>query len=138
MRSKVRAAAARSPASCAACAREQQRERLARRDALGLLGELPGGADVAGADRDQALRDRAVAAHAAPGGAAAHERAGRAHDRAHDRPQQQRQRSERHAPRTTSTITEVSMRRPCQVMTTSPGRSASHTAANASSATTAR
>ena len=37
-----------------------------------------------------------------------------------------------------STMTEVSMRRPCQVMATSPGRSAIHTAPKASSATTTR
>jgi len=37
-----------------------------------------------------------------------------------------------------STNTEVSMRSPCQVMATSPGRSASHTAPNASAATMMR
>ena len=37
-----------------------------------------------------------------------------------------------------STMTEVSTRSPCQVMTTSPGRSASHTAPNASNATMTR
>src|SRR5436190_4232952 len=39
---------------------------------------------------------------------------------------------------TTSTMTEVSMRCPSQVMTTSPGRSATHTAPNASNAITRR
>ena len=37
-----------------------------------------------------------------------------------------------------STITEVSTRLPCQVMATSPGRSASHTAPNVSAAMTMR
>ena len=37
-----------------------------------------------------------------------------------------------------ATITEVSMRSPCQVMATSPGRSASHTAPYANAARTIR
>ena len=45
---------------------EQQRQRLVRRDARRLVGESARGAHVAGADRDQALRHRVIAAHAAP------------------------------------------------------------------------
>ena len=44
---------------------EQERERLAGRDALDFVGGPLGGARVAGADRDQPARDREIAAHAA-------------------------------------------------------------------------
>jgi hypothetical protein len=45
---------------------EEQSERLAGRQAVGLVGEAARGAHVAGADRDQALRHRAIAARVPP------------------------------------------------------------------------
>ena len=44
---------------------QQQRQRLARRDAVGLRGEFARGGDIAGADRDQAAGDRLIGAYAA-------------------------------------------------------------------------
>jgi hypothetical protein len=67
---------------------EQQGERLVRRDAPGVGGELPGRARIAGADRDQPVRHRLVGAHAAAIAQEARDRVGRAHDGARDRPQQ--------------------------------------------------
>src|SRR6516164_558556 len=65
---------------------QQQGERLARRDAHRIGGELLGGARVARADRDQPLRHRAISALAAANAPIARHHVGRAHDRAQDRP----------------------------------------------------
>ena len=114
---------------------EQERERLARRQAPRLVGELLGGAHVAGGDRDQPLRHRLIAAHAAlrlplarelsPASAGA--RAVSDHSKVTA--------TAIATTATSATITEVSTRVPCQVMATSPGRSASQTAPNATAQT---
>ena len=67
---------------------QEQRERLARRDAARLVGEFLRRARVAGADRDQPVRHRAIAAHAAAVAQVLREQIGRAQQRAHDRPGQ--------------------------------------------------
>ena len=73
-----------------ALGREQQRERLVRRNASRFIGELARRTRVAGANRDQPVRYREVAARAAPRAQVARHEIGRAHDRAHQRPQQDR------------------------------------------------
>ena len=116
---------------------EQQGERLAGRDAVGLVGEFAGGAHVAGGDRDQAVRHRLIAAHAAAGAQIERQHVGRADERA-DSDHSRTAATTTAATAATSTITEVSMRQPCQVMATSPGRSANQTAPKASPATIRR
>ena len=117
---------------------EQQRERLVRRDPRRLVGEPARGAHVAGADRDQALRHREIAAHAAARAQIEPQDVGRAQDRAQRSTTAALSAQRPRPPPTTSTITEVSIRSFCQVITTSPGRSASQTAPTASKPTITR
>ena len=67
---------------------EQERERLAGGDAVGFVGGSARGAHVARADRDQAARDREIAAHAAAVAEEGGDEVGRAQEEAHDRPEE--------------------------------------------------
>ena len=74
---------------------EQQRQRLAGRDPQGLVGEFAGRARVARSDRDQALRQRQIAAPRAAHAQALPQHDRRARQRPQDRPGHDRERRHR-------------------------------------------
>ena len=116
---------------------EQQRQRLAGRDPVDFGRKPARGGDIAGADGDQPVRDRLIGAHAAAVAAQVGEQSRRTPDGADETPERTNSATSTRiaAPRTMS---EVSMRRPCHTITTSPGRSAIQATASDSAPTAMR